>query len=174
MSVPPVLQAPKHRRICDPRGSIGAGPVLTGKPFNDVYRFMDWLLIGTLLLMAILFCMELTPMRPLLWCGHWVFHQRSCLQLAISACSSSEGTSPLSPFASHSIVKELPIGLRDAINKETAAVGGRCTRFRSSVPDGWPPPPRPPRSREETGDEVMPIHQQVSFSGGASVCWRAP
>merc|ERR1712060_827288 len=27
-----------------PKGSNGADPVLTGKPFSDAYRYMDWLL----------------------------------------------------------------------------------------------------------------------------------
>jgi bacteriorhodopsin len=34
-------------------------PVLTGKPFNDAYRYMDWLLTVPLLLIEIIFCMNL-------------------------------------------------------------------------------------------------------------------
>merc|ERR1712079_529474 len=39
----------------------GGDPVLTGKPFNDAYRYMDWLLTVPLLLLEIIFCMNLTP-----------------------------------------------------------------------------------------------------------------
>jgi len=36
-------------------------PVITGKPFNDAYRYMDWLLTVPMLLIEIIFCMNLTP-----------------------------------------------------------------------------------------------------------------
>ena len=36
-------------------------PVLTGKPFNDAYRYMDWLLTVPLLLIEIIFCCNLSP-----------------------------------------------------------------------------------------------------------------
>merc|ERR1711920_1014203 len=36
-------------------------PVLTGKPFNDAYRYMDWLLTVPLLLIEIILVMDLTP-----------------------------------------------------------------------------------------------------------------
>merc|ERR1712084_215378 len=39
----------------------GGDPVLTGKPFNDAYRYMDWLLTVPLLLIEIIFCMNLEP-----------------------------------------------------------------------------------------------------------------
>jgi bacteriorhodopsin len=39
-------------------GSIG-DPTITGKPFNDAYRYMDWLLTVPLLLIEIIFCMNL-------------------------------------------------------------------------------------------------------------------
>merc|ERR1711907_47804 len=46
-----------------PKSSSGADvdPVLTGVPFNDAYRYMDWLLTVPLLLIEIIFCMNLTP-----------------------------------------------------------------------------------------------------------------
>ena len=37
-------------------GTIG-DPTFTGKPFNDAYRYMDWLLTVPLLLIEIIFCM---------------------------------------------------------------------------------------------------------------------
>merc|ERR1712118_102687 len=39
----------------------GEGPKLTGVPFNDAYRHMDWLLTVPLLLIEILFVMKLDP-----------------------------------------------------------------------------------------------------------------
>merc|ERR1712146_662591 len=36
-------------------------PVLTGVPFNDAYRYMDWLLTVPLLLIEILLVMKLSP-----------------------------------------------------------------------------------------------------------------
>jgi len=36
-------------------------PVLTGVPFNDAYRYMDWLLTVPLLLLEIVFVMKLSP-----------------------------------------------------------------------------------------------------------------
>merc|ERR1719498_1354869 len=46
-----------------PRSSTGADvdPILTGVPFNDAYRYMDWLLTVPLLLLEIIFCMNLSP-----------------------------------------------------------------------------------------------------------------
>jgi len=41
-------------------GSTGT-PLITGKPFNDAYRYMDWLLTVPLLLIEIVFCMNLSP-----------------------------------------------------------------------------------------------------------------
>merc|ERR1712060_815543 len=38
----------------------GEGPKLTGVPFNDAYRYMDWLLTAPLLLIEILLVMKLS------------------------------------------------------------------------------------------------------------------
>lgn len=40
---------------------VGADPKLTGVPFNDAYRYMDWLLTVPLLMLEIIFCMNLSP-----------------------------------------------------------------------------------------------------------------
>merc|ERR1712039_367368 len=39
----------------------GGGPKLTGVPFNDAYRYMDWSLTVPLLLIEILLVMKLEP-----------------------------------------------------------------------------------------------------------------
>merc|ERR1711907_867665 len=36
-------------------------PIISGKPFNDAYRYMDWLLTVPLLLIEIVFCCNLSP-----------------------------------------------------------------------------------------------------------------
>jgi bacteriorhodopsin len=41
-------------------GPAGGDPSLTGKPFNDAYRYMDWLLTVPLLLIEIVFVMNLS------------------------------------------------------------------------------------------------------------------
>lgn len=43
-----------------PDGGIG-DPTLTGKPFNDAYRYMDWLLTVPLLLIEIVLVQKLSP-----------------------------------------------------------------------------------------------------------------
>jgi len=42
---------------------------MTGKPFNDAYRYMDWLLTVPMLLIEIIFCMKLSDdeMGSLAW-----------------------------------------------------------------------------------------------------------
>ena len=40
-------------------GEVG-DPTITGKPFNDAYRYMDWLLTVPLLLIEIVFCCNLS------------------------------------------------------------------------------------------------------------------
>jgi len=42
-------------------GGVVSDPVITGKPFNDAYRYMDWLLTVPLLLIEIIFVMNLSP-----------------------------------------------------------------------------------------------------------------
>ena len=42
------------------KGGAEASPTLTGKPFNDAYRYMDWLLTVPLLLIEILLVMKLS------------------------------------------------------------------------------------------------------------------
>jgi bacteriorhodopsin len=42
-------------------GGVFPDPVLTGVPFNDAYRYMDWLLTVPLLLMEIVLTMKMSP-----------------------------------------------------------------------------------------------------------------
>merc|ERR1711972_943385 len=47
---------------------MGPGPVLSGVPFNDAYRYMDWLLTVPLLLMEIILTMKLSPEEASSYC----------------------------------------------------------------------------------------------------------
>merc|ERR1712070_792460 len=57
-----------------------ADPVLTGFPFNDAYRYMDWLLTVPLLLLEILLVMDLEPKA--FSCKAWTLGLGSALMIA--------------------------------------------------------------------------------------------
>jgi bacteriorhodopsin len=46
-------------KVCDGKECVTQDPMLTGIPFNDAYRYMDWLLTVPLLLMEIILVMNL-------------------------------------------------------------------------------------------------------------------
>jgi len=107
------------------KGSNGGDPVLTGKPFNDAYRYMDWLLTVPLLLMEIVFCMELTPEQAS--AEAWSLGIASALMIAVGYPGELIIEGNLFPrlmcfvfsFAIFLfIVYKLLAGLNDAINKE--------------------------------------------------------
>jgi len=103
----------------------GGNPTLTGKPFNDAYRYMDWLLTVPLLLLEIIFCMDLTPERMSF--EAWTLGIASALMIATGYPGESniEGNLTLRgicfaiSFAIFLyIVYKLLAGLKDAIDKE--------------------------------------------------------
>jgi len=98
---------------------------LTGKPFNDAYRYMDWLLTVPLLLMEIVFCMELTPAEAST--EAWSLGAASAAMIAVGYPGELVIEGNLTPrflcFAFSFtiflyIVNKLLVGLKDAINKE--------------------------------------------------------
>jgi bacteriorhodopsin len=101
-------------------------PVLTGVPFNDAYRYMDWLLTVPLLLIEIILVMKLTPEESSAKC--WSLGVTSALMI-ISGYKGEliiEGnldtrwqfwTLSMIPFLY--IVYTLLVGLADATNRET-------------------------------------------------------
>jgi len=106
-----------------PKG--GGDPVLTGKPFNDAYRYMDWLLTVPLLLMEIVFCMELTPAQAS--AEAWSLGAASALMIAVGYPGELVIQGNLMPrfwcfvfsFAVFLyIVNKLLVGLKEAINRE--------------------------------------------------------
>jgi bacteriorhodopsin len=109
-----------------PQNSTEANPVLTGKPFNDAYRYMDWLLTVPLLLLEIIFCMNLTPEETTK--ETWLLGISSALMIAIGYPGELVIEGDLSfrfkcfcfSFAAFLfIVYKLLVGLRSTIAKET-------------------------------------------------------
>jgi len=100
-------------------------PVLTGVPFNDAYRYMDWLLTVPLLLIEILLVMKLEP--GAFSCKAWTLGLGSALMIVSGYYGELVVTGNLTPrwncwFASMAfflyIVYELLIGLSAATNAE--------------------------------------------------------
>jgi len=100
-------------------------PVLTGVPFNDAYRYMDWLLTVPLLLIEILLVMKLEP--GAFACKSWSLGLGSALMIVSGYYGELVVTGDLTPrwncwYASMVfflyIVYELLIGLSAATNKE--------------------------------------------------------
>jgi len=106
-----------------------SAPALTGVPFNDAYRYMDWLLTVPLLLIEILLVMNLSPEE--FSRKSWTLGVGSALMIVSGYYGELTVTGDLTPrwicwFVSMAffayIVFELLIGLNDATNKENDAV----------------------------------------------------
>jgi len=104
----------------------GGNPTLTGKPFNDAYRYMDWLLTVPLLLLEIIFCMSLTPEETSF--EAWSLGVASALMIAVGYPGELivEGDLTIrfmcfffSFMVFFYIVYKLLVGLKGAIAKET-------------------------------------------------------
>jgi len=104
-------------------------PSLTGVPFNDAYRYMDWLLTVPLLLLEILLVMKLEDST--LKCKGWTLGLGSALMIVSGYYGELFITGDLSPrwkcwCASMTfflyIVYELLVGLSTATNSETDPV----------------------------------------------------
>merc|ERR1712217_1016668 len=101
-------------------------PTMTGVPFNDAYRYMDWLLTVPLLLLGIIFCMNLDPAE--MSKEAWSLGISSALMIAvgypgelvIEGCLSLQLLCFVFSFAIFLfIVHKLLVGLKGAIEKET-------------------------------------------------------
>merc|ERR1712130_337475 len=109
-------------------GTVGA-PSLTGIPFNDAYRYMDWLLTVPLLLIEILLVMKLDAAD--FSSRAWTLGFGSALMIVSGYYGELVVTGDLTPrwmcwFISMMfflyIVYELLVGLSDATNAETDPV----------------------------------------------------
>merc|ERR1712031_107989 len=120
------------------------GPLLTGVPFNDAYRYMDWLLTVPLLLLEILLVMDLTPEEHS--SKAWTLGIGSALMIVSGYYGELVVTGDLTPrwvcwFLSMAfflyIVQELMVGLSEATNKESAEVAGRIRTAQIMTVISW-------------------------------------
>merc|ERR1712139_360206 len=109
--------------------TVGGDPQLTGTPFNDAYRYMDWLLTVPLLLIEILLVMKID--ENTLDKKAWTLGLGSALMICSGYYGELVITGDLTPrwmcwFVSMSfflyIVYELLVGLSDATNSEADPV----------------------------------------------------
>merc|ERR1719230_1456697 len=120
-------------------------PTLTGVPFNDAYRYMDWLLTVPLLLIEILLVMKLEPAT--FNCKAWVLGFGSALMIVSGYYGELVVTGDLTPrwncwFASMAfflyIVYELLIGLSAATNaEEDATIKGKIRTAQVMTVISW-------------------------------------
>merc|ERR1712093_398782 len=105
-------------------GGVG-DPVMTGVPFNDAYRYMDWLLTVPLLLIEIILVMKLSPEESSKQC--WQLGSMSALmilsgykgELVLSGDFTPRWISwCISMCFFLYIVNTLLVGLSDATNNE--------------------------------------------------------
>jgi bacteriorhodopsin len=103
-----------------------ADPVLTGVPFNDAYRYMDWLLTVPMLLLEIIFCMNLS--KEQVSSEAWSLGFASAAMIAVGYPGELVVTGDLSSrlycfifsfMIFLFIVYKLLVGLTGAINTET-------------------------------------------------------
>jgi len=104
-------------------------PHLTGIPFNDAYRYMDWLLTVPLLLIEIVLCMKLSPEESNKKC--WNLGIASALMIVVGYPGELILEGPALAYRWYYwfgalvffsfVVKELLFGLEEAASKETDA-----------------------------------------------------
>jgi bacteriorhodopsin len=108
------------------KSGVTQDPVLTGVPFNDAYRYMDWLLTVPLLLCEIIFCMNLS--KEQVSSEAWTLGFASAAMIAAGYPGELVVTGDLTPrlmcfFFSFMIflyiVFKLLVGLKSSINSET-------------------------------------------------------
>jgi bacteriorhodopsin len=113
---------------------VVASPTLSGKGFNDAFRYMDWLLTVPLLLLEIVFCMNLSEAE--MSSNAWSLGIAAALMIAFGypGATMVEGDLTLRwfywfvamiPFVY--IVYKLAIGLRTAIETEDGNVKSLLT-----------------------------------------------
>jgi len=120
-------------------------PTLTGVPFNDAYRYMDWLLTVPLLLIEILLVMDLD--EKTYNCKAWALGLGSALMIVSGYYGELVVTGDLTPrwhcwFVSMAfflyIVYELLVGLSAATNSEAnAAIKGKIRTAQIVTVISW-------------------------------------
>jgi len=127
-------------RQVDPVSLTIQAPNLTGVPFNDAYRYMDWLLTVPLLLIEILLVMNLTPGQYT--CKSWTLGLGSALMILSGYYGEHFVSGDLTPrwncfklsmvFFLY-IVYELSAGLHSATSSEEDAKVRTKIRFAQWV-----------------------------------------
>jgi len=121
-----------------------ADPVFTGVPFNDAYRYMDWLLTVPLLLLEIVLVMNLSPDEQS--SKAWKLGLSAALMIVTGYYGELVVTGDLTPrwvcwFISMAfflyIVQELMVGLSDATSKETPEVAGKIRTAQIATVISW-------------------------------------
>jgi bacteriorhodopsin len=119
-------------------------PTLTGVPFNDAYRYMDWLLTVPLLLLEILLVMNLTPEQHS--SKAWALGGSAALMIITGYYGELVVAGDLTPrwvcwFVSMAfflyIVQELMVGLSDATSKESPEVAGKIRTAQIATVISW-------------------------------------
>merc|ERR1711975_81824 len=119
-------------------------PTLTGIPFNDAYRYMDWLLTVPLLLIEILLVMKLD--EESFSAKAWFLGIGSALMIVSGYYGELVVTGDLTPrwvcwFLSMSfflyIVQELMVGLSEATNKEAPEIAGKIRTAQVMTCISW-------------------------------------
>merc|ERR1712194_451552 len=125
----PVQKRGAHLGLGDFHRRLSLHPVLTGVPFNDAYRYMDWLLTVPLLLIEILLVMKLSD--EVYSAKAWTLGFGSALMIISGYYGELVVTGDLTPrwmcwFLSMMfflyIVYELLVGLAEATNGESDPV----------------------------------------------------
>merc|ERR1712087_502666 len=127
----------------------GKGPTITGVPFNDAYRYMDWLLTVPLLLVEILLVMKLD--EGTFSQKAWVLGAGSALMIVSGYYGELVVTGDLTPrwicwFVSMCfflyIVFELLVGLKAATESETdPTIKGKIQLAQVMTVISWCPYP---------------------------------
>jgi len=113
-----------------PTGTDGLvkDPMMTGRPFNDAYRYMDWLLTVPLLLIEIVFVCKMSPEKTVKTATSLGFFAGLMIVLGYPGELIIEGdlnvrwmwwTAAMLPF--FVVVYTLLVGLREAIDEEQDA-----------------------------------------------------
>jgi bacteriorhodopsin len=101
-------------------------PVMTGIPFNDAYRYMDWLLTVPLLLVEILLCMKLSDEQFKVEAKSLALQSAAMIAVGYPGELIVEGWLLIirfgcfcySSYIFKGIVEKLLVGLKEAINSE--------------------------------------------------------
>ena len=121
-------------------------PKLTGVPFNDAYRYMDWLLTVPMLLMEIVLVMNLTPEEASSKC--WTLGAAAALMIVLgypgeliieqAQLSTRWFYWALAMIPFLYIVYELLVGLSDATSKEAdPAISGKIRMAQVVTVISW-------------------------------------